>query len=235
MYGTMMEGSVARASREEVLDELLSQRVFGADILEVGYRDRGGHPLEDHLWVWDQLGLNGLFLVGTGVSDSHGGPSQRWRTDDNNFLSWIYARSPRKEDLIEGLRAGRVFFGDIVLFNGTVDLTTAHGARMGQIVVGDAPSEQVTVAIDGLGAGDVVRMLASGREIARWTATGKSFTQLQQVALDPERPTIVRVEAYAPNQRAKVLSNPITFVRKEPPGGIPRARDARVAATAGAG
>jgi len=233
MYGTMMEGSVSRASREEVLDELLGARVFGADILEVGYRDRGGHGLGDHLWVWDQLGLNGLFLVGTGVSDSHGGPSQRWRTDDNNFLSWIYARSPSKEDLIEGLRAGRVFFGDIVLFNGTVDLTTAHGQRMGQIVVSDAKSEDVTVAIHGLVAGDVVHMLASGQEIARWTATGAVFEQRQQVTLDPERPTIVRVEAYAPNERAKVLSNPITFVRKEPAGGIPAARAARAGGAAG--
>ena len=226
MFGTMMEGKEQRASREQVLDELLAERVYGADILEVGYRDRGGHPLADHLWVWDQLALNGLFLVGTGVSDSHGGPSQRWRTDQNNFVSWIYARSPSKDDLIAGLRAGRVFFGDIVLFDGTLDLTTPRGARMGQIVLRapDVASEQVEVKIDGLASGDSVRLIVSGEEAARWTAAGASFVQRHEVALHAERPTVVRVEAYAADGTAKVLSNPITFVRSEPPAGIPAAR-----------
>jgi hypothetical protein len=227
MYGTMMEGGERRASREDVLDELERERVFGADILEVGYRDRGGHSLEDHLWVWDRLALDGLFLVGTGVSDSHGGPSQRWRTDANNFLSWIYARSPEKADLIAGLRAGRVFFGDIVLFNGTVDLVTRSGARMGQIVVRETPSEDVEVRIDGLKDGDAVRLLAAGSEIARWTASGSSFRETQRVALDPAHPTVVRVEAYAPDGTAKVLSNPITFLPQMPPNGIPPARAER--------
>jgi len=226
LFGTMMEGKEQRATREEVLAQLTAERVYGADILEVGYRDRGGHPLADHLWVWDQLAQRELFLVGTGVSDSHGGPSQRWRTDQNNFVSWIYAASPSKEDLIAGLRAGRVFFGDIVLFDGTLDLTTSRGARMGQIVVREPSvvSEAVTVRIDGLAAGDSVRLLASGAEVARWTADGAAFQQTHEVALDPSRPTVVRVEAYTADGTAKVLSNPITFLRSEPPAGIPLAR-----------
>lgn len=228
MFGTMMEGKEQRATREEVLEQLARERVYGADILEVGYRDRGGHPLADHLWVWDQLAQHELFLVGTGVSDSHGGPSQRWRTDQNNFVSWIYARSPSKEDLIAGLRAGRVFFGDIVLFDGTLDLTTSRGARMGQIVLRDPSiaSETVEVRIDGLAAGDSVRLIASGSELARWTAEGAAFAQKHDVALDPSRPTVVRVETYAADGTAKVLSNPITFLRTEPPAGIPDARAA---------
>lgn len=224
MYGTMMEGSPPRSTREEVLAELSTQRVFGADILEVGYRDRGGRSLDDHLWVWDRLALDGLFLVGTGVSDSHGGPSQRWRTDQNNFLSWIYARSSEKADLLDGLRAGRVFFGDIVLFDGTVDLVTPSGARMGQIVVRETASEDVEVRIDGLKDGDSVRMIVAGEEAARWTASGPSFRQTQRVALDPSRPTVVRVAAYASDGTAKVLSNPITFLPQMPPAGIPAAR-----------
>lgn len=218
MFGAMMAGSPARWTREEVLDALVAQRVFGADILEVGYRDRGGHPLEDHLWVWDQLAQRGLFLVGTGVSDSHGGPEQRWRTDGNNFVSWIYARSPDKGDLIEGLRAGRVFFGDLVLFDGTLDVTAARGARMGEIVVTKVPSEEVTVRIDGLTPGDDVRLVVSGREAARWTATSPAFVATHVAPLDPAAPTVVRVEVYAGDGRAKVFGNPITFVREEPPG-----------------
>jgi hypothetical protein len=234
MYGAMMEGSAPRSSREEVLDDLVAHEVFGADILEVGYRDRGGHPLEDHLWVWDELAQRGLFVVGTGVSDSHGGPGQRWRTDANNFVSWIYARSPDKADLIEGLRAGRVFFGDLVRFDGTVDLTTARGARMGQIVVTDAPHEDVTVRIEGLVARDHVRLVVSGREEGRWRVASSSFAQTRTVMLDPTQPTVVRVEVDGRDGTAKVLSNPITFVRQEPPGERLGARIVRAGSTSGA-
>ncbi|HEY8515809.1 MAG TPA: hypothetical protein VIS07_09890 [Candidatus Binatia bacterium] len=218
MFGAMMEGARPHATREEVLDELVANEAYGADILEVGYRDRGGHPLADHLWVWDQLAQHGLFLVGTGVSDSHGGPDQRWRTDANNFVSWIYARSPEKADLLEGLRAGRVFFGDLVLFDGSLDLITKGGARMGQIVVTDAPSEVVQVRIDGLAVGDDVRLIVSGNEAARWSATTPLLVEPYEVTLDETRPTVVRVEVFTADGKAKVFSNPITFVR-EPPAG----------------
>jgi hypothetical protein len=117
-----------------------------------------------------------------------------------------------------------VFFGDIVLFHGTVDLVTPSGARMGQIVVRETPSEDVAVQIDGLKNGDTVRMIAAGAEIARWTASGASFRQTQRVTLDRAHPTVVRVEAYAPDGTAKVLSNPITFLPQIPPAGIPAAR-----------
>jgi hypothetical protein len=67
-------------------------------------------------------------------------------------------------------------------------------------------------------------MIAAGAEIARWTASGASFRQTQRVTLDRAHPTVVRVEAYAPDGTAKVLSNPITFLPQIPPAGIPAAR-----------
>jgi hypothetical protein len=111
-----------------------------------------------------------------------------------------------------------------VLFDGTVDLVTTSGARMGQIVVRDTPSEDVEVRIDGLKDGDSVRLVAAGNEVARWTASGPSFRQTQHVTLDPAHPTVVRVEAYAADGNAKVFSNPITFLPQMPPAGIPAAR-----------
>ena len=43
-----------------------------------------------------------LHLVGTGVSDSHGGEDQRWATGANNFVSWVFAESPEKLDGVSG-------------------------------------------------------------------------------------------------------------------------------------
>ncbi len=226
MFGAMLPGAAPKLTREEVLENLLANRVFGADILEVGYRERGGRTLDDHLWVWDRLAEHGLFLVGTGVSDSHGGPRQRWRKSENNFVSWIYARSPSKADLLEGLRAGRVYFGDRVLFDGTLDLTTERGARMGQIVLSDRPNDEVRVTIDGLEPGDVVRVVVSGERVASSAVAGSRYDQRIPVTLADSLPTTVRVRVDGADGGPKVLSNPITFVRSAPPPGLPAARAA---------
>lgn len=226
MFGAMQPGATAKLTREEVLENLLANRVFGADILEVGYRERGGRILDDHLWVWDRLAEHGLFLVGTGVSDTHGGPRQRWRTSENNFVSWIYARSPAKADLLEGLRAGRVYFGDRVLFDGTLDLTAGRGARMGRIVLSDRPNDEVRVTIDGLDPGDVVHVIASGETVASSAVPGSRYDERFSVTLADALPTTVRIRVDGADGGVKVLSNPITFVRSAPPAGLPAARAA---------
>src|SRR5262249_5440956 len=150
-----------------------------------GYRDRGGHDLADHLWVWDQLALAGMPFVGVGVSDSHGGPRQRWRTSPNNFLSWIWARAPTKPDLLARMRAGRIFFGDITLFSGSVALTTARGWRMGQIVISDREAEDLAIAIRGVASGDAVRVVQTGGPPATLSATSADFDDKRAVALPP--------------------------------------------------
>lgn len=224
MYGAGMEGFESKWTKEEMLARLLQNRLFGADLLEVGYRDRGGHSLDDHLWIWDQLATRGLFPVGVGVSDSHGGPDQRWRTNANNFLSWIYARSPSKPDLIEGMRGGRLFFGDIVLFNGAIDLETERGFRMGQLVLTDRERTDVSISVDGLQPGDSLRVIEGGALVETIPVSGTDVLAHHTLRLNSNDPSTLRVEAYGADARVKVLSNPIAFIRRAPPGGIAAAR-----------
>ena len=193
---------------------LLSNHAYGADLLEVGYRERGGHDLADHLWLWDKLALGGLHMIGTGVSDSHGGEHDRWATSPNNFVSWVYADSLDKEHLIKGLRAGRVFFGDIVQFDGRIDLRTAQGFSMGQIVLTDSGKADVSFEAHGLVAGDIVRIVVSGVQQTNHRVEGSAFVHTAEVPLDPEKPTVVRFEVYDEHGTEKVFSNPITFVRR---------------------
>lgn len=225
MFGVSGAGSESRADKEAIFERLLATRVYGADILEVGYRDRGGHRLEDHLWIWDQLALRGLHLIGTGVSDSHGG-EPRWRTAANNFVSWIYAASPGKADLIEGMRAARIFFGDLVAFDGTMELETRQGFRMGNIVVTDRPTAEIDIRSEGLTAGDHVVLVQSGLRKETYRVTGPVFAQRVTVPLDRASPTVVRAEAYGAGGGAKAFTNPITFLREPPDDGIPSARAA---------
>ena len=223
MYGAPMEGGRRMLEVDRVRADLLANRLFGADILEVGYRDRGGHDLADHLRIWDDLAARGLFPVGVGVSDSHGGSRQRWRTSANNFLTWIFAPAPIKPDLLAGLRAGRAFFGDRTLFDGSVDLVSGRGFRMGQIVVTDRPREEVAISIRGLGKGDVVRVV-EGSHTESLSVEGDEFAAKRPVEIAPEGTTLLRIEADAASGTAKVLSNAIVFVRRAPEGGLPGAR-----------
>ena len=221
--GTDPEGREPRQGREQILEELLGHGLYGADLVEVGYRDRAGHDLRDHLWTWDQLALRGgLRPVGVGVSDHHGGPL-RWRTMANNFVSWVLAPSPSKADLIEGLRSGRVFFGDITRFDGTLDLTTDGGSRMGQIVVTDRTSVEAHISVDGLAATDRVIVVESGVLARFLDVDGESFRSTETLELPPG-PGFVRFECLARSGVQKAYSNAIHFVREVPDGGIEPAR-----------
>jgi hypothetical protein len=218
MFGVSFEGGDSKRGVDEVFEFLVEHRLFGADLLEVGYRDRGGHDLRDYLGIWDRLALEGLFPVGTGVSDSHGERGS-WRGAANNFVSWIYARGPTQSALVAGLRSGRVFFGDLVDFDGRLDLATDRGAVMGQIVVTDLPTARVTLSAQGLAPNDTVVIVEAGERVERLEVHASDFEASHSLRLG-ERGSSVRVEVYDATGRAKVFSNPIHFVREPPVGGL---------------
>lgn len=223
LFGVNLEGSPKARGSAEQLEILLRDRAAGADILEVGYRDRGGASLADHLWVWDRAGLAGLRLVGTGVSDSHGGPDQRWRGRPNNFVSWILAPSPRAEDLVEGLRGGRVFFGDIERFDGTLDLVTDRGHRMGRTVVTDRDEVVVAVEIRDLAEDARIAVIESGATARELPAPAGAFSAEHALRLPATGPALVRVEARDARGQAFLIGNPIHFLREVPAEGLPAA------------
>ena len=223
-------GSAPGRAREDVLAELLLHRLHGADLLEVGYRDRGGHPLRNHLWLWDRLALEGgLYPIGIGTSDHHGGPEPpappESAAEPNNFVTWVHARSPGELDLLEGLRAGRVTFGDPTRFQGSLELATDHGHVMGQIVLTDRLELELELAIDGLAATDRVIVVETG-ELARFLDAGEAPFRAREALELPEGNAFVRVEALARDGTALVCSNPIHLVREAPAGGLDPARGA---------
>lgn len=136
----------ASATEEEfwaVAGPLLEGRGLGADLLEVGYLYRGIGSLEDHLRLWDLALANGVHLVGTGTSDSHGGV---WGADmvPNPFATWIWARTSEADDLIKALRRGHAAFGDPFNFKSDFAFIAEGGegriAMMGDTLVVPAAS-----------------------------------------------------------------------------------------------
>jgi hypothetical protein len=220
MFGVNLEGHRKARTNEEQLDILLRTRACGANLIEVGYRDRAGASLADHLWVWDRAALSGLRLVGTGVSDSHGGSAERWRGRPNNFVSWILAPTPGKADLIEGLRAGRVFFGDLELFDGALDLATDGGARMGSVVLTDRDEVEVEARVQGLTRAAELAWIESGELSATVPLAAGDARVPRRVRLPATGPALVRFELRDARGQAFALSNPIHFLREVPEGGL---------------
>ena len=196
---------------EQQLATLLGHRAQGADLLEVGYRKRGGASLDDHLWLWDHAALAGLRLVGIGVSDSHGGDEYRWRGAPNNFVSWIYAASPEKRDLIAGLRAGRVFFGDIERFDGALDLCLETGEVMGASVAGSRGEVLVTLSATGTRPGQRLVVVESGVRGASYAVEGAELRREHRLVLPADGPAFVRTELHD-ETGAIAISNPIHFL-----------------------
>jgi hypothetical protein len=209
-FGTEFEEAGRKRSNEEMLEALLATRADGADILEVGYRDRGGATLADHLWLWDQAALGGLRLVGTGVSDSHGGKDNRWRGTANNFVSWIWAAEPTKARFIEGLRRGRVFFGDLERFDGELDIVAEDGSRMGATVASGKQVTRVQLIALGLEGSESIVVVEAGRRTSTYPAQREDFRLWHKLRLPEEGGTFVRFEVHD-DSGAIACSNPVYF------------------------
>jgi len=200
-----------------ILSDLLGSDVYGVDILEVGYASRGGQDLSAHMWVWDQLGREGYFLTGTGVTDSHSLAPGGWARREDRMISWLYSEEPTRPALVKSLQRGRVFFGDLTIFDGTVDLTSPHGFRMGQVVLTDRAGDEVTVTIDGLTAGDLLTTYINGTPINSYPVTGPVFLQTESVPIDSDI-VFFRVGVTTSLGEPKVYSNPLYFIRQPAPG-----------------
>jgi hypothetical protein len=198
----------ARKFEDKRLKELIAERCYGVDILEVGYPVRV-LPMTSFLRVWDQLSNAGIYVVGDGISDTHS--SNGGWFSGNNFVTWVWARSKAVPDLVDGLRRGAAYFGDPTQYKGELRLTTDDGHSMGQVVVGGKASHQVAISITGLPAGTKVRAVDSGRYVKDFTAAAGTFSQSMAVAT--EKPGFFRVEVYTAAGKPLVFSNPIYFAR----------------------
>jgi hypothetical protein len=220
--------------------EMLATKCYRADMLEVGYRWRGGIVLDDHLEVWDTVTGNGVYVTGTGVTDSHGtepfngwGPWQPHASMENNFTTWLYAKQISRLEFIDAMFAGRAFFGDPNLFDGVLDLASGEGFPMGRVVLTDRPQHDLLVHIEPVPPDVQVRLLqgeirTSGPqylfvnylrdEILTGTMVGQAFTDT--VTLNTTLPSFARIEVRSGAGAVWTFSNPLHFIRQLPANGI---------------
>ncbi|MFN8180067.1 MAG: T9SS type A sorting domain-containing protein [bacterium] len=241
IYGDLNETPQHKALR--ILDAkqgLLGNRMYGCDLLEVGYRARMGINLAGHMDLWDCLNANEVFSTGLGVTDTHGSswsigwaPWQPNAFYENNYLTWVWATGTSEVPMLKGLGSGRCYFGDPYRWNASMDLVTTDGFPMGRVVLTDKSSHDVIFQVTNVP--DDVEVRLKQAEIRRnqgiayttvnWlreeTITGNVTNHVftDTVTVDTTLPTFVRFEVWHQGEEW-AFSNPIHFERSVPPGGI---------------
>ncbi len=250
-WGTGIYGNLAETQEEKeqriawMSGVLVGNRMYGADLLEVGYRWRHGIQIDGHVELWEALLATETFVTGIGTTDSHGTtPFHGWSpwashaAFENNFVTWVWAPSLTETDLIAAMDAGRAYFGDPWIWQGDLDLVTVDGFPMGKAVVTDAPSHDVQVEITNFPAGTAVVLRQV--EIVGGTTAPPSFQVIREdtlagtvndgtftdvVTVDTSVPSFVRLEMRSATE-AFVYSNPIHFLATVPAAGLEAGRAA---------
>lgn len=235
-------GEVVATEQPELVQKaaamLVQDQALGCQLLEVGYRSRGGSDLLGHQRVWDACSRAGIFLTGLGTNDNHSGTG--WDSSENNFVTWIWAVDPTESDLLDSLASGYAYFGDPTLFAGTLDLLTAQGARMGQVVVAHDHGSVLSLVATDLPKGSSVELIrlcmddssTPGRQAApheqdyrRVVLPATDFADgTLKVPLEAGISALYRTVVVDALGRTIALSNPIWLLVAEPGTGIPASR-----------
>ncbi|MBM4393992.1 MAG: hypothetical protein FJ090_22930, partial [Deltaproteobacteria bacterium] len=223
MFGTGddVPGEAKRRSTVmQTMAELLTAEAYGCDLLEVGYRERGG-TLEDHLAVWDTLTEHGIYLTGTGVSDNH--QDVEWSLFPNNLVTWVSSPSDGRDDLAWNLRRGVAWFGDPDYFPGAEAEMTLSApdlrADMGQVVVGASGPTPLEFSFSPSNAAWSVRLVRDGEVYGEWPASDGSTWEM--VVIDAGEPAAYRVEVLDDTGTPILLSNWIAFAADDGGRSVP--------------
>jgi hypothetical protein len=209
---------------------------LGADLLEVGYKLRGGCDLAHHVALWDIMSRNAIFLTGNGTSDDHFG--QDWFGMGNNWFTSAWAKSTGEADLLTALAAGRAWCASLSGYRGSLDLLVDGSVPMGSASVSTVRSRKLAATATAMlpaGSLQILRgtvdyagtavLAANTKVIGSYTAAqlaGGSVTQW----IDTTKDRFVRTRVLDSTGTVVGLSNPVWLLRSAPPGGIPAPRRA---------
>ena len=229
--GALLSSSDQDAVVAKLVTSLAANKLYGCDLLEVGYYSRGGCDLMHHLNLWDGLSRYGLFLTGTGTTDDHFG--NNWYGIRNNWICSVWAASQNETDLVSALRAGRSWSASLSRFRGTLDLLVDGTVPMGSVSVSGVNSRQLQVIATGVPAGGSVQVVqgtvdytsngSNATDVATYPADALS-TGTVTLTVDTSISRFVRLNVFDSHGAIIAVSNPVWLLRENPPNGIPPAR-----------
>lgn len=215
-------------SRESLATLMIERQNLGADLVEIGR-----NPLADLMWVWDVAARNAVFFTAVGGSDDHGG--RDWLTQDERWITYVWATSTGRADLVGALRGGRAWFTDPARYRGALDIAVAGWGTMGAVMVTPAPVVPVAFTATDLPA-DATFEIITGVVDRAGTADLAPRTEVRRL-----RPVLltagpfllpvvrgdgvyVRGQVRAADGTVIAAGNPLWLLPAEPPTGIPDSR-----------
>ncbi|MBM0228411.1 MULTISPECIES: hypothetical protein [Micromonospora] len=215
-------------SRQSLARLMVERNNLGADLVEIG---RG--PVDDHLWALDVAARNAVFFTAVGVTDDHDGTD--WRGRGDRHITYVWASSTDRDDLVAALRAGQAWFTDLARYRGALDLEVDGRTAMGAVAVTDASELTVRLLATDLPAGASLEAvigtvdLAGIRDLTPATRTTRiSGRQLRQGWYDLRVTTgdgsYVRTQVRGRDGALLGASNPAWFLSRMQTRDIPPAR-----------
>lgn len=205
-YGTPLPAAQQEALVQSALSTMLPVQGWNADLFEI-YKSRARVDLAHHMRLWDLLGANGIQMCATTTSDTHGGPF----TLNHAMVVWINAPSASRDDLLASMRSCRLFFGDLNLFDGVLDLRLGS-TPMGSVYPTRPGTEALHVILDPLPAGAQVKLvqqlLQPGTELVH-LIDHQVIDPTLPVMIDVSQPSQVRVEVWSASNQMLAFSNRI--------------------------
>jgi hypothetical protein len=232
--GGPFTNAVRTQKRRAMASAMVTERAFGADIVEVGYLGgRAGMAQGDYLALWDVMSRNLVFATGTGVTDDHSGVD--WTTQQWRHVTGVWAQSTDATDLQAALRAGRAWFYDPASFSGTLDVVGAGFVPMGsagllqtdstnlRISATEVPSDWRVVVVSG-----VADEAGASQTDSLVTNRSYSASQLASGAMTVKVPSTVsmfhRVMLRDAAGDLQAFSNPLWLLRTLPTVTVPDQR-----------
>ncbi len=241
-YGYGMGPLLSAAQQNALLAHVAAQLLptaaappaLGADLLEVGYKLRGGCDLAHHVALWDVMSRNAVFLTGNGINDDHFG--QNWHGIANNWFTSAWAASTAETDLLAALAAGRAWCASLSSYRGSLDLLVDGSCPMGSVSVSSVTSRKLAATATGIPAGGSLQILqgtvdypgtadlrANTKIIGTYPAADLASGGVTQ-PVDTSISRFVRTQVLSSSGAVIGLSNPVWLLRTAPPGGIPARR-----------
>ncbi len=226
--------SMRKSKRRSLTATLVAEKVFGSDILEVGYSGgRAGMTQNDYVGMWDVLSRNLVFATGVGVTDDHRGVNwtgQQWR-----HVTGVWSSGTEVESLQAALRAGRAWFSDLAVFNGTIDVLAAGFVPMGSVGMVDTDRCSFDVYVTDLppnwrvavvsGVADEAGGAVLDPEVSTCTFTPEDVVDgVLSVTVDSAVSGFHRVVLLDSSGSVRAYSNPVWLLRAAPLATVPDCR-----------
>jgi hypothetical protein len=188
----------------------LSNELFGADILEVGYVARGGFNMQQHFSLWDKLTANKVFVYGNGTSDAHGG---NWYNSINHWCSFIWAVDSSTQNLITAMKTGRLYGADNLVYKGRFNFHVAN-AMMGDRVIADTALAPIMIDMDNVLPGSVFKytqaLIQNGLQV-NYLHYNEMFDPANPPVVSLVQSCFIRIVVYDSTGKEYLFSNPVVF------------------------